>query len=118
MEGTLDPSIVKLFLSGGHYKLAATFLLIQVVIIPLTLFLWKQWQANERRHSEQLAEATKKAVDAERQVTKLIRDQQYRELEQRISQVEKDACHEIAQLKLSVDALGKTIKRKRTRKGS
>jgi uncharacterized protein HemX len=114
----MDPGIVKSFIAGGHYKLAAAFLLIQMVIIPLTLFLWKQWQANERRHSEQLAEATKKAVDAERQVTKLIRDQQYKDLEQRISQAEKDAMHEIAQLKTSVDTLGKTLKKRRIRKGS
>jgi nitrogen fixation-related uncharacterized protein len=74
-------------ISNGHTYIAVGLVVLQIVIIPLTVFFWKL----HSKKLEEMQKLQKEIIDKETQLRKQERDSEIKEINNRIIAVEKDA---------------------------
>ncbi len=97
--------------NSGYSWVAICLVLLQVVVIPVTIFLWRRYESR----INEAAAANKALIDKETELRVHKRNAQYTELENRIKNVERDTNHKMEEINVTVSNMNKTLERFFTR---
>jgi len=111
MENSGLEETISSLIGTGHFWIALVLMTVQIVIIPVTMHLWRKYQDDQAERSRAYSDMNKKLIESERALTKMERDQQIKDLDTRISAVEKDMRHSMDELTITVEGLSRTLKR-------
>jgi cell division protein FtsI/penicillin-binding protein 2 len=117
-----NDQVATTLINNGYAELGIFFVIAQIFLIPMTVFIWKQYIKKQDKHAAELDAAQKKVIDAERAATALERNAQIIEMktelaavdakyDARIILIEKDVKHEMQEMKESQTRLNKTLER-------
>jgi uncharacterized coiled-coil protein SlyX len=97
--------------SSGDELIAVALVLLQIIIIPFAMMIFRNWQAGQKKQIEELNAAHKKIIDLETDKRKMIRDDQLKTLENRIGHLEKDNDQKIDEMSKNMDRMNGTMTR-------
>lgn len=93
-----DNQAVHDLINHGYSGWAVFFMIVQIILIPLIMFLVKQYEKKHIAEDEIKLANQKSLIDAERHITKLERDGQIADLNNRIDSLHKDSTHKIDEI--------------------
>jgi uncharacterized coiled-coil protein SlyX len=95
--------------STGNVEIAVALVLLQIVIIPFALMIFKNWQAGQKKQIEELQAAHKRIIDLEAEKRTMQRDDQFKTFDNRLSHLEKDNNQKIDEMSKNVDRMNNTM---------
>jgi uncharacterized protein HemX len=97
--------------TSGHELIAVALVLLQILVIPFALLIFKNWQVGQKKQIDELQKAHKQIIDLETEKRKMIRDDQIKTIENRIGHLEKDNDQKIDDMAKQMDRMNATMTR-------